>query len=396
MGSDNQGEASPSALLAAAELDYRGGRFAEAERRYRQLLLLRPDDEDILHRLAVTEIQLGHLDGGVSLMQRALALNPARIACHFDLAATYVRLGRLQDAIKAIGSAIKVAPNSELAFGNLVHLALRCARGRAPLDTGTTAALGRGLRSVSVIVCSNDKQRAERIKARYDALFAGHEYELIQVFDPGSLCEGYNRGIAQSSGDILVFSHDDVEIVSRDFVAHLIWYLSIYDIIGVAGTTQLMGETWVLAGWPRLHGCIVHRHLNGIGFNFECYGPPSADPIQAVDGVFIAANRNVCETLRFDEQTFDGFHFYDLDFSYRAFLAGFRIGVPWDILLVHDSTGQRSAEWRRYADIFMAKYGSRMKDLPPPSQIKWPCIALRDQTEVVTFHQAMVAGLTPA
>jgi hypothetical protein len=53
---------------------------------------------------------------------------------------------------------------------------------------------------------------------------------------------------------------------------------------------------------------------------------------------------------------FDGFHLYDIDFSYRAFLAGYRIAVPADLLLVHFSLGRYDAAWHQYNRRFLEKF----------------------------------------
>jgi hypothetical protein len=78
--------------------------------------------------------------------------------------------------------------------------------------------------------------------------------------------------------------------------------------------------------------------------------------IQALDGVFIAMRRQVWESLRFDAESFDGFHLYDIDFSYRAHLAGFRLAIPLDLLLIHFSTGRYDRTWQRHNRTFMQKF----------------------------------------
>ena len=80
--------------------------------------------------------------------------------------------------------------------------------------------------------------------------------------------------------------------------------------------------------------------------------------MQSLDGVFMAMRRETLGELRFDERTFDGFHFYDLDFSYRAHLAGLRLAVSTDILVLHASEGQFADDWKRYAARFLGKFPS--------------------------------------
>ncbi len=43
--------------------------------------------------------------------------------------------------------------------------------------------------------------------------------------------------------------------------------------------------------------------------------------------------------MRFDAQTFDGFHGYDLDFSYRVSAAGLACGICLDLTVFHESNG---------------------------------------------------------
>jgi hypothetical protein len=379
----------PEKLLAIAGMDFKARRFAEARRAYSSALGLRPDDADVLYGLGATEVELGRADTGLPLIERAIAAKPTRADFHVGLAAAYTRLNRFGDALKSGGRAVALAPANTEGFGTLVAIALASAKRGERFDP-TPPADERDHRSVSVVVCSRDEAKGRRIRAHYEAVFAGHDFEIIQIYDARSLCEAYNRGFARTSGDVVIFSHDDIEIVSDDFLRRLLRHLSSSDLAGVVGTTQLAGTSWIAAGWPRLHGCIVHPSHIGPGLAFDCYGPRPDEPIQAVDGVLIAANRRVCETIRFDEATFDEFHFYDLDFSYRAFLEGFRVAVAWDVLIRHDSVGRSDESWQKYAKLFLAKHGSRITLATRSPKGTWPCIPMAEQRQAVAFHRAMV------
>jgi hypothetical protein len=133
-------------------------------------------------------------------------------------------------------------------------------------------------------------------------------------------------------------------------------------MIGIAGTTRLVGGAWYLAGHP---------------FDFMLYVAPHPDtgkPImvigggrplvvagaQALDGVFIAVRNDIARGLRFDDATFDHFHLYDLDFSFRAFLAGRKIAICRDIVLVHYSQGNYDAKWDEQRLRFERKFAGRL------------------------------------
>src|SRR5580700_6651429 len=96
----------------------------------------------------------------------------------------------------------------------------------------------------SVIICSIDPARFAAVKAMYERIFHGHDWELVHIPDARSLAEGYNRGISSSKGDILILSHDDLDIFSPDMPARLERHLSKFDVVGVAGTTRLLYPAW--------------------------------------------------------------------------------------------------------------------------------------------------------
>lgn len=211
---------------------------------------------------------------------------------------------------------------------------------------------------ISIIICSIDNAKFEKVTDNYSRLLAGEEFEIIGIHDAKSLCEGYNRGIGRSTGSILIFSHDDIEILSLDFKQKLKQHLSNHDIIGVAGTSLLVSGNWAGAGKPDIHGQVAHWIPQTGEYAIAVYdnSAPVIENIQALDGCFYAVNRNVTQQIKYDEKTFDGFHHYDLDFTFSAYLANFRLAVCNDIALVHHSMGKFDATWEEYQRRFLKKY----------------------------------------
>ena len=73
---------------------------------------------------------------------------------------------------------------------------------------------------------------------------------------------------------------------------------------------------------------------------------------------------DVFERIAFDAVTFDGFHHYDLDFTYAAHLAGFRLGIANDIHILHESPGAHDEKWHHYLARFEQKYASQLHRMP--------------------------------
>jgi GT2 family glycosyltransferase len=217
----------------------------------------------------------------------------------------------------------------------------------------------------SIVICSKDDAKFSAVSANLRERFAGREFEIVRIADARSMAEGYNRGVAQARGERLVFCHDDIEILNPDAVDRLEEHLGKFDIVGIAGADRLIVASWVGAGPLHTFGQVAQFQEDGSRAVF-LFGTSRrvTGGIQALDGVFFAVNRRVFEKISFDAKAFDGFHHYDLDFSFAAHLAGFQIGVASDVHLLHASMGTWDETWRRYAGVFTAKYRQQLYPEP--------------------------------
>jgi GT2 family glycosyltransferase len=243
---------------------------------------------------------------------------------------------------------------------------------------------------ISVIICSRDEAKFTAVKSMYAAAMGDAPWELIAIHDATSLAEGYNRGVQRSRGQTVVFSHDDLEIISPQLPQRLAAHLSQFDLIGVAGTDYVIDPRWQQAGPPHIFGQVAHTWHDGkIIVNIFGVHRPAVRGIQALDGVFMAARRAVVNRFAFDAITFDGFHCYDVDFSMQVHHAGLRVGVVNDINLLHESAGNYGDVWRSYAERFIRKWQSRIM---PPCGVHAYQVTV---TQVDTKEQAL-AIMSPA
>lgn len=248
------------------------------------------------------------------------------------------------------------------------------------------------LPTLSIVIVSRDDDRFAAVDVEYRRAFAAWPHQRVRIRDAVSMYDGYARGFAQCNGDIVVFSHDDVRIARDDFAARLADALAAADVVGVAGTTLMSGPSLLGAGHPQLHGAISHGAADSRPCEFgvlSLCGPRIADA-QALDGVFIAARRNWIERIGFDAARFDGFHFYDLDFSYRSHLAGARVAIACDLALVHASRGTRDARYAAAQRQFAAKFPRLAA--PESAQRHWYALPAADPTAAAALHGKLLAA----
>jgi tetratricopeptide (TPR) repeat protein len=213
-------------------------------------------------------------------------------------------------------------------------------------------------REVSFVVCSIDAAKLAAFQAMIERRFAGIAHEVIAITDARSLGEGYQRGFAKSRGDAIVFCHDDIDILAEDAAERLLLHLTRHELVGVAGTTRVTGPAVLWSGHPWIHCWMTHRLPGESDYEvaISSLDVPVVTGVEALDGVFLACRRDVVERVGFDAVTFDGFHLYDLDFTYRAQQAGRKLAIVCDLALVHASKGRFDISWQRYADRFMEKF----------------------------------------
>ncbi len=314
---------------------------------------------------ALNDWRSGAREAAIEKLRTAITLAPHRPELHYHLGRCLLRFGEYAQTASAMSAALQRRPAHPLALHCQVLLAVAQARlAQARGDTGYLPAppLPADPPRISVIICSADEDRYAKVSARYRELLDAVPHEIIGVHDAKSLCEGYNRGVKASRGELLIFSHDDVEIVTPDFAARLLASMATQDLLGVVGATCLSGATWIGSGWPHLRGQVGMPSVAGAGITANFFGVhgPDCAPVQVLDGIFLAARRQVAIEVPFDEKNFDGWHLYDIDFTFSAHLRGFRCGVSSDQLLIHRSIGDFGDKWRFYKERFLAKHAGNL------------------------------------
>lgn len=283
---------------------------------------------------------------------------------------------------------------SDRGFGRHVFQSLeRCpAEHLCPDLVAPTVPLPADLPGLSVVLVSRDDARFRAVDAQYAQAFANWPHERIRIADARSMYDGYARGFAASRGEWVIFSHDDIQFAAPDFAARLARNIPEADIVGVVGTTLVSGPGHFWSGHPYMFGAMTHEGARAKAYNFGLLSlsGPRVVRAQGLDGVFVAARRDWIERVGFDPATFAGFHLYDLDFTYRAHLAGARLVVGCDLAMIHQSSGAFDERWHEAARAFTRKFHFS-GDLPGRDR-NWYGAMLPNVDAVATMYAKLFAA----
>ena len=210
-----------------------------------------------------------------------------------------------------------------------------------------------------------------KILARSIELAMGKVFSFTLTVVDGNhhdLFNGYNFGASKTTGDILVFVHDDAQFLGNPLTFGLPFELlqePATGFIGVVGARFLgVNGTWWGDHLTREHimsqcrGMILNTRQNEFGMHSVVWPGGSGEfgQVMVIDGVLLMCHRRTFVRIGgFDADHFGGFHFYDLDTTFRAHLAGLKNYVaPMPVL--HQSQGKYDEAWEKNRQIFAEKH----------------------------------------
>jgi hypothetical protein len=198
---------------------------------------------------------------------------------------------------------------------------------------------------------------------------SGHpKIEIIEKVNPDgrSLTEVYNEILEESTNDIVVLCHDDIYFDTKNWAKKLVRHFekNPHGIIGLAGTSHMPKSGMWWEDRSKMYGIVNHESE---GKKWESkYSSSLGDKLKdvvVVDGLFICLSKSRIKK-RFDE-TVEGFHFYDVNFSFQNFLEGVQIGVMFDIRVTHKSIGMTNEKWERNRIQFSERYSNELPKIVP-------------------------------
>jgi glycosyltransferase involved in cell wall biosynthesis len=228
--------------------------------------------------------------------------------------------------------------------------------------------------------------------------------EIVPVENNGefSLTEVYNKILNESSNDIVVLCHDDIYFDTKNWGNKILNHFkrnNDYGILGLAGTTNMPKSAKWWEDFSKMKGIVNHEHE---GKKWESKYSASKgnqlDDVVLVDGLFIVINKKNIKQ-KFNENI-KGFHFYDVDFSFRNFIEDVKIGVMYDVRVTHKSIGQTNEQWEKNRKVFSEKYKDilpvkvkRNLNIDSPLKVLLSCLFFKTFTGSEMYVYELARGL---
>lgn len=206
------------------------------------------------------------------------------------------------------------------------------------------------------IMCGNKEHYEMQCRKFIGALDVpgGYSVETLVIHGAKSMAQGYNQAMADSDAKYKIYLHQDAFVTERSFLERL---LDIFadEHIGMVG----------LVGSPVMPEDAVMWHGERVGGNYECnilstdqclfnkeHG--SYTEVQAVDGFLMATQADI----RWREDLFAGWDFYDVSQSYEFRKVGYKVVVPYmeRPWCLHDCGVLNMEEYYTWRDIFIKEY----------------------------------------
>jgi hypothetical protein len=207
---------------------------------------------------------------------------------------------------------------------------------------------------LSVIVCSISQELLLQVSENISNT-VGVEYEIISINNEEKkwpIAKAYNEGASKAHFPFLLFVHEDVRFLSKEWGSVIEEKLKEPDcgVIGFAGSKVKLR---CYSGWfqnRKWISALYYQHTK-TGVKFEVANALLEHPFEEVvvlDGFGMFVRKEIWSEFPFDEKLLTGFHCYDLDFSLQ--IASSRryknyVCTSPKVLAEHISRGVYSQNW---------------------------------------------------
>lgn len=217
--------------------------------------------------------------------------------------------------------------------------------------------------TLSIITCHPDNPSVPGLQNSFLGNVGKGGSEMICSVGASSIAAAYNKGADAAKGQIFLFTHSDVELMcSRRSLEEAMATCAADNagVLGIAGSRVLREDGIWWSQRDQLSGACLHTEKKC--FWMTAFG--NFGQVVVLDGVLLMMRREVYDKLGGFDESIPGWDYYDVDFTLRAYLAGF-INLTFPLQVMHKSIGDTSNKPGWHAN--RAAFAEKWKDKLPVS-----------------------------
>lgn len=215
---------------------------------------------------------------------------------------------------------------------------------------------------IAVIYCTNDELYSRECRMYLSRLDIpeGKQLEVIEVWNSTGMAAGYNFAMDYSDARIKIYIHQDTFIIQKDALCQIV---DIFEnnkdvgMLGLAGTVKLADNGFWWSGCKEeIRMNLYQDAILNILKSVSVIKHGRFEDAEAMDGILLATSADI----RWREEMFDGWHFYDISQCFKFRKCGYRTVLvndsqPW---LMHETTMRKDKKnlYERYRTVFVNEY----------------------------------------
>lgn len=212
---------------------------------------------------------------------------------------------------------------------------------------------------ISIIVCSRHHKIDQKLENNIQMTIGDVIYELIWIDNADnkySICEAYNEGVLLAKYPYLCFIHEDIVFYSNNWGTMVMDAMTDTNVglLGVQGCTYFDESTlyWTTSGFKKANTILPGKTEKKKEDDF----PIPGNDVVIVDGMWMFTRKDLFQVIHWDEDTFQGFHMYDLDLCMQIISMGMTIRLVDDLWIQHNSYGNWNEDFYQGSMLFHKKW----------------------------------------